>query len=235
MGLKDLIFKNSNEGEDEKEVKTGTSQTSFKNKFPSNAYIAPKKGGTTVAAPVQTSTAITPDNPACAPHLDKIMELYESGFDGLNLPGYDFYEFFKSVVGGGINNPAVYDMAFNMAKGMDDTVNKPNLLTQSQHYIDEINKVHQHYANNGDQKRSEAATAKAQEELALTNELSNIDSEISRLTELRANKRIELLAIDSKYSPQITDIECKLMANDMARESIIGTIQTVVNGINKNI
>jgi hypothetical protein len=185
--------------------------------------------------PVTTAAPITPDNPACAPHMDKIMGLYEQGFEGLNMAGYDFYEYFQAVVQTGVNNPAMYSMALTMAKSMDSTVTKETLLSQSQYYIDEINKVYNGYVGNGNTKRENALKAKGNEEAALSNELTEINNEIARLTQLKITKEAELTTIDGKYSPEITDVECKLMANDIAKERIIATIQTVVDGINTNI
>lgn len=81
MGFKDLFFINN---EEKKTEPKEDSQKSFKTKFPSSGSET-----STVAPPTVTRTeptmAITPDNPACAPHMDKIMKLYEDGFNGLNL------------------------------------------------------------------------------------------------------------------------------------------------------
>ena len=231
MGFKDLFFINHEEKKAEPKEDT---QKSFKSKFPSSGSVS-----STVETPtVKTNepiSAITPDNPACAPHMDKIMKLYEDGFSGLNLAGYDFFEYFQAVVKTGPNNPEMYKMALTMAQAMDASVTKTSLITQSQYYIDEINKVYKSYVDNGNSKRQQALQAKGNEELSLTNELTEINNEIARLNQLKSQKENELSRIDSKYSPEITDIECKLMANDIAKDRIIGSIKTVVDGINKNI
>jgi len=235
MGFKDLFINDENSKEDKKEVVQEQKQTSFASKFPSSGPTA-----TPVAAPVATPTAataapITPDNPACAPHMDKIMGLYEKGFDSLNMDGYDFYEYFQAVVQTGVNNPAMYTMALTMAQTMDKSVTKETLLSQSNFYIEEINKVYNGYVANGDAKRTSLLTAKSNEEAKLTSELTDINNEIARLTQLKITKESELSTIDGKYSPEITDVECKSMANDIAKERIIATITTVVDGINKNL
>lgn len=233
MGFKDLFF--VSDGEEKKnETKPADTQQVFKSKFPSSGHNEPKNEEIkTETVTVEALAAITPENPACAPHLDKIMKLYEDGFEGLNMEGYDFFEYFKMVVEAGINNGAVYNMAFTMGKSMGAT--KESLLSQAQYYIDEINKVHKHYVDNGTTKKESALKFKAEEELSLTNELTQINNEIARLTSLKSQKEAALASIDAKHSPQITEIECKLMANDMARERILGTINTVVNGIKTNI
>jgi len=237
MGFKDLFINSEGSTEDKKEVVVEKqTQNSFTSKFPSSGPTPETKTATPVATPTAATAApITPDNPACAPHMDKIMGLYEKGFDSLNMDGYDFYEYFQAVVQTGVNNPAMYAMALTMAKSMDSTVSKETLITQSQYYIDEINKVYNGYVDNGNAKRENALKAKGNEEAALTKKLAEINDEIARLTQLRITKEAELSSIDSKYSPEITDVECKLMANDIAKERIIATITTVVDGINKNL
>lgn len=45
------------------------------------------------------------------PFLEKILDVYDKGFEKLNQPGYDFFEYYKAVVKAGVNNPQVYGMA----------------------------------------------------------------------------------------------------------------------------
>jgi hypothetical protein len=230
MGFKDLFI--NSDSDDNKKQKVETTQKSFTSKFPSSGPVNETKVTTPQAS---TNVEITPDNPACTPHLDKIMALYEEGFNGLNMDGYDFFEYFQAVVQTGLNNPSMYGMALTMAKAMDSKVTKESLISQSKFYIDEINKVHDHYVINGTAKRESALKAKGNEEANLAKELEDINSEIQRLTRLKSEKESALVSIDSKYTPEITDVECKLMANDIARERILASINSVVDGIKKNI
>ena len=232
MGWKSLIFAGQEDEGKEKKETTENVQSSFTSKFPSSGPVATTKTVTPVA-PVKTEKAITPDNPMCAPHLDKIMTMYENGFESLNIEGFDFFEYFKMVVEGGVQNAQMYGMAFTAAKSMGST--KQSLIDQSNYYITEIQKVHTNYVAAGNKKRHEAITSKTTEETSLKTELLGIDSDLERLTELKKQKESALRDIDNKYEPQITEVECKLMANDIAKERIIGSIMTVVDGINKNI
>jgi len=231
MGFKDLFI--NSDSDDNKKQKVETTQNSFTSKFPSSGPVNETKS--TSVPQTSTTVDITPDNPACVPHLDKIMTLYEEGFNSLNMDGYDFFEYFQAVVQTGLNNPSMYGMALTMAKAMDSKVTKESLISQSKFYIEEINKVHSHYVSNGTAKREMALKAKGNEEANLAKELEDINSEIQRLTKLKSEKESALVSIDSKYTPEITDVECKLMANDMARERILASINSVVDGINKNI
>ena len=239
MSLRSLLF-TSEDGDKKKEVK-GDATASFQGKFPSsndtstpevtNAFGSNKS----VSSPSFTPSAISPDNPSCEPHLDKIMGMYEKGFDDLNQDGYDFYEFFKSIIGAGVNNTALYPMALTMAKGMDSSVSKDSLINQSNFYITEIKKVHTHYETQGNKKNQDTIRLKDSEESALKSEVESIEAELNRLSSLKIQKEKELSSIDAKYTPQITEIGCKLMANNMAKDRILGSINSVVNGIKNNI
>jgi len=225
MGLKDLFIVKPNNGEVEK---TNSGQQSFNNKFP--------QGVNRIKTAMTSHTipqSITPNDPSCEPHLSKIMGMYEKGFDNMNQDGYDFYEFYKAVVANGIDNQLVYNMGLTMASSVDKSVTKQSLLEQSQYYITEINKVHSHYESEGNTKSQEIVKIKNQEESTLRSEIDNIKSEIIRLNNLKTQKEGELTSIDSKYTPEITEISCKIMANNMAKESIVGSLSKVVDGIKK--
>jgi len=201
---------------------------SFKNHFPS---------GDSVKTPVAQApvVAVTASDPACATHMDKILTMYEKGFDNLNQDGYDFFEYFQGIMAAGVGNAAAYKMALTMASSMDVSITKESLLTQSQFYINEINKVYNEYVSNGNAKKNEIIKAKGQEEQTLTGELSEIDKQIAKLKLEKSSKQSKLSAIDSTYQPTLIYIDCKLMANDEAKNKIIGSIQSVVDGINSNI
>jgi hypothetical protein len=64
--------------------------------------------------------------------------LYQSGFDNLNQPGFDFYEYYQLVMNGGVTNPNLH-YGFTMANTMDKLVTKVSLISQSDFYISENN------------------------------------------------------------------------------------------------
>lgn len=246
MNLKSLIFADS--GEDKKSKATETKKPdakTFKSKFPSdNTMSTPKKDSSFKASstfnsktsfPNATSVPASVDAVSCGPHLDNIMSMYEQGFDSLNQSGYDFYEYFKSVIKVGSDNPEMYKMAFTMGQSMEPTVSKASLVNQSKFYIDEITSVHRHYVETGKSKLDEMVRLKESEESGLRQEIIDVEAEIERLKAIRNQKTNELSTIDGKYANEIHDVKCKLMANDVARDSIISSINKVVTGINNNI
>lgn len=230
--LKDLIF----EKEGTKEVKpTKTSESSFKSKFPSSSNGPDKFSFPSIDSDFSSTSTLPTSEISCEPYLNSIMEMYEKGFDSLNQDGYDFYEYFKAVVEGGADNNAVYGMAFKMGNAMGGNIDKKTLLEQGIYYINKLNDVHSNYKTEGNNKKIEISNQKSVLDHTLTKELSDLDNEISRLQSLKISKQTELSKIDNNFSPKLNEIDCKLQANDVAKDKLVASISLVVNGIKNNI
>nr|WP_299214998.1 hypothetical protein [uncultured Allomuricauda sp.] len=167
--------------------------------------------------------------------LSTIIEMYESGFDSLNQPGYDFYEFFKAIKAVGSNDASVYKMAMSMAKGVDSKVTKSSLLKQGDFYVQEINKVHKQYQTQGDSKKVKLQNAQKAEKTNLTSEISTLEKQILDMQNQISKKKNQLQSIDSSLINDVSEIEQKIVANDMAKSKILETITTVINGIKNNL
>ena len=113
--------------------------------------------------------------------LENVIEMYEAGFESLNLPGYDFYEFFKAIKSVGSNDPGVYKMAMTMASSVDSKVTKTSLLDGADFYIKEINNVHQQYQTKGNSKREEIQNNQQSQKKILTSEISDLEKQILQL------------------------------------------------------
>ncbi len=193
--------------------------------------------------PLKTQTYFPTSNPPAPSfgatdnqHLDKVFEMYEKGFESLNQSGYDFYEFFQAIMSSGsANNPQMYQMAMTMGMGMDKTMTKPKLMSQADFYINEINKVYNHYVSSGNAKKQELVNQKNSETQSLTSELSNLKQQLEALTNQIKSKEGQLAMIDNKYQPTISEIDDKLRANDTAKNKILSAITTVKDGINNNL
>jgi len=217
MGFKDLWIVSDKKPKKEESVQeNNTSSTPLK--FPVN-NIAPVSVGTT----------------NCEPHMDAVMSLYEKGFDGLNKPGVEFFEYFKSVVSVGVDNAQAYTMAFNMLRSLEGSMTKDSLLSQSKYYLDEIEKVHQGYLQNGLDKKRHIETQKNSETEQLKTDLNMLKQQLESVQTQISIKETALFGIDAKYNPEIETIGCKMSANDMAKDKILNTINKVVSGINTNL
>ncbi|MET0636762.1 MAG: hypothetical protein ABWZ25_12100 [Chitinophagaceae bacterium] len=196
------------------------------------------------------SFPITPGQPVSAerqndpgfhdPVVTEVLQVYENGLDSINMPGYDFYEFYKTVTSAGVPVEQTYSMAFQMAKSLDKTISQGKLLTDAEFYISKINEVHSQYVSQGQQKLNSIEEQKKNEKNSLQKE---IDQSGIRLTQLRAElqqlentlsqKRSALLKVDETHYPLEKSIREKLNANDMARKTSIDKLNMIKDGIQK--
>ncbi|HEX6430566.1 MAG TPA: hypothetical protein VF008_22900, partial [Niastella sp.] len=134
--------------------------------------------------PVKTSSisGVVPP-PAIDPTVKDVIDVYESGLDSINMPGYDFYEFYKAITSIGQVNEHTYQLAYQMAKSLDKTVTAQKLMTDAEFYISKINEVHGQYTNQGQQKMNALQQQKNTDKDKLQRE---IDAGAARITQLRA-------------------------------------------------
>lgn len=206
-------------------------------KFPGtnvNVTMAPAGFGTPQMGVPSAGIPIE-SNPMCQPHMEKIMQMYEAGFDGLNMEGYDFFEFYKAILSAGADVPAVYPMAFTMAQSMDKKITRDLLVTQSDFYVQEISKVHTKYVEGGNGKKNELLNRKENEREQLGTEVQNLKMQIEALTNQMNNAQNNLAQIDNKYANDLMEVECKLMANDVAKNNLLASIDKVKQGLINNV
>lgn len=226
MNFKDLFIVPDENDKKVQEVKSTVSnnfptQVNTVNQFPSGSIPQP---------PIYTPSNVNND------HLTTLMDKYNTSFEGLNQPGYDFYEFFQAIVtSNGIDNPQFYTMAMSMAKSMDKTLTKDKLVTSSDYYIDGLTKFYNTVVDNGNGKKQTLITQKESETQSLTSDLNDLRAQLDRITSDINNKQNLLNTIDSKYQPDINEIESKLRANDYAKSVILTNIQKVKTGVINNI
>ena len=186
--------------------------------------------------------AYTPPSSATDPVVNEVMQVYENGLDSINMPGYDFYEFYRTVISTGNPTEQTYNMAFQMARTLDKTISPTKLLGDAEFYISKINEVHSQYTSQGTQKLNALQEKKSGERLALQKE---IDDAVSRIAQLRAElqnlenvvnvKRGNLSKVDEGYAPQEKSVREKLAANDIARKTSIDKLNMIRDGIQRYI
>lgn len=174
--------------------------------------------------------------------LNQVIDLYEKGFDSLNKPGYDFYEFFKSLHSVNDFSVSAYKMAYQMGKTLNPSLDQKGLIQSADYYISEINKVYENYKSQGETKKSDIVRNQANERTSSTNEIASIENQINglknQILQLEENKRKkeeQLSAIDSKYQPELKLIDEKLLANNNAKDIITNKINTVKHGVLTNL
>lgn len=238
MAFIDLFIKpdENSENKPTTEAKTGSEKfpttAPTKNEAPASAFTFPQETNAPTFTP---NTYVAPSNNVSSEHLQKALELYQAGFDSLNQAGFDFYEFYQSVSHGGMDNPQVYAMAFQMAYGMDKTITKEKLIQQAEFYLGEIQKSYDEFVSKGTAKKTEVEQLKNSENQSLTNEVNSLEQQLEALKVQIQDRKNKLQLIDGKYNPQLNEIDSKLAANTTAKDTIINSIQKVKQGINTNI
>lgn len=246
MSWKDLFIEPT-EGSSGKPIEKPSNKASGKSKetfpqstpniqFPQSKYepTFPQNNGSVFSPNPGTKTP-TPTFSEKNPYLDKILDVYDKGFTGLNQPGYDFFEFFKAVCTAGVDNPQVYQMALEMGKAMDSNVSKQSLLSQADYYLSELDKVHTSFSTDGQNKLSELTQKKNSESTSLSSTVASLKLQLSTIQDQILAKENELAEIDNKYQPQIDEVSLKMSANDSVKNTFIGNINKVKMNISNNL
>lgn len=191
--------------------------------------------------PAAAASSFTPP-PVGNPVVEEVIEVYESGLESINMPGYDFYEFYKAITSTAHSGEHTYQLAFQMARTMDRSITVQKLLQDAAFYISKINEVHGQYVSQGQAKLRSLEEKKKADKGQLQGE---IDQGAARLAQLRAElqqleaavnqKKAMLAKIDEGFLPQENAIREKLAANDAARTISIEKLQLIREGITKFI
>jgi hypothetical protein len=238
MGIKSLFIKSDEDSSDKSKSET-TKETS-KAKFPvaETPVQSTESAFSSFGFGKKSTPEFTPSfnkGEVSQEHLDKAVERYQKGFESLNQPGFDFFEYFQSVRDAGVENPMAYTMAFNMGKIMDKSITKEALISQAQYYESEINKSYQDSITNGNTKKQALISQKDNENQALIQELGYMKEQLEVMKSQIQDRENKLKLIGSKYEPQINEIDSKLGANEMAKSQLIKSIEQVKNGIITNL
>jgi hypothetical protein len=205
------------------EIKIPT-PTTVENKFPSS---------TSENKFPETTTFTQPSNATSNPFINEILDVYNKGFEGLNSEGFDFFEMYKSVMAVGASNPQSYQMAFTMGKTIKPDLTKQFLIEKSNFYISEIEKVYAKYDATGNTKNKDLSSAITTQKSNLSKNIADLESQIAKLQSDLENQKTQLAKIDSDNLEMFTQIQLKINANNMAKQKILESINTVVTGINQ--
>jgi hypothetical protein len=159
------------------------------------------------------------------------MSNYQIGFESLNKPGYDFFEFYQTIKSTNDESEQTYQMAFNMGRIMDSSITKDKLLNQSSFYLSEILKVHTETSSKGSAKLVELMGQKDTESKSLSNDLGNLKEQMEAIQVQILDRQQKLNEIDGKYQSKLDEVNSKLSANDIAKNALTESIERVKNGL----
>lgn len=217
--VNDQSSSSNNENKADK-TPTNVSLSSVNNKFPETSF------ATNTAA---VANNVSNDNP----FINEILEVYNRGFEGLNNEGFDFFELYKSVMAVGPTNPQSYQMAFTMGKTIKSDLSKEFLIEKSKFYTSEIEKVYEKYDAKGNSKNKDLTDTITSQKNNLSKSISDLETQITKLqSDLETQKR-ELAKIDNDNASLFNEIQLKIDANNIAKQKILESINTVVTGINQ--
>ena len=99
--------------------------------------------------------------------------------------------------------------------------------------LDEIQKVYQKYDAIGNSKKQELNTAVSNDKATLTKTIAELESQIAKLqADLQKNKE-QLSKVDANNMNQFSEFQLKIDANNLAKDTILQSINTVITGINQ--
>jgi hypothetical protein len=190
--------------------------------------------GKTTAPPSQTinpsgGTQVAPE------HINKALSAYQQGLISLKQVGYDFQNFYDALSDEDKKNPSVYQMAVRFATSMDKSVTKDKLVQSADYYIGKIQENYKNYVDSGNTKKQAILTQKADENHNLSSELEMLEGQAQAIQTQIADRKNKIASIDYKYATQLSEIDSKLAANDIARDQVVGSLELVKQGIIKNV
>jgi hypothetical protein len=232
MILKGLFIK-----EDENDVKVEP-VVKPKTSFPTTSTAKPATVFPNAAAPVASfPTSFPSQGFGSAPNqelINKFTEKYSTTFDGLNQPGYDFYEFYKAIVSANmVDNPQGYQMALSMATAMDASVTKDHLVSQADFYVGKLMELYNQHVTSGNAKKQDLLSQKDAENHSLSTDLGTLKQQLEFIQSQITQKESDLSTIDAKYTPLIAEVDAKLVANEVVKNDFIGKISKVKENLSK--
>jgi len=161
----------------------------------------------------------------------KVLEMLEK----MNEPNLDFFEVWNAAAEMGNVDTNSIKAAFTSLKYVDKSLDKEKLLRSGKHYADELKKV---IDKETEQKKTQKQNVEQNliaEKANLSNEVKSIEQNIADLQEKLLNKQKDLKEINSKYEPEIKDIDNKIAIGNAAVNEVIADIQKTLNIIETNI
>ncbi|ASZ12612.1 hypothetical protein KTO58_11450 [Chitinophaga pendula] len=222
--LKKLIFEDSPEQEPAAPAPPSASSA---NATPSNTPL------TTVPGPV-----ITPLSQAAGlPVGDvkqmkvKVLEMLEK----LNQPGIDFFEVWNAAAEMGSVDGNTLKAAFTSLKYVDKGLSKDKLKTSGQYYLEELQNVINRETAQKQQQKQTIEQNQVKEKANLGEEIVQLEKKLEELSRQLQSKQKELREINSKYEPQIRDIDNKISIGNTAVAEVVADIRHALNLIDNVI
>jgi len=176
-------------------------------------------------------------NPTILPLTDvkqmkvKVLEILER----LNEPGLDFFEVWNAAAQMGSVDASSIKAAYTSLKYVDKTLDKEKLVTSARKYADSLKTVIDKESSQKQLQKQSIEQNQVSEKANLTSEIESIERNIEQLQQQLNAKQKELKNINSKYEPQLKDIDHKIAIGNTAVTEVINDINTAISIIETNI
>jgi len=203
------------------------------NQVPDQPVAATNTGGNVTKNPQTNLTQNTSDLPA----IDmkqmkvKVLEMLEK----INEPGIDFFEVWNAAAEMGSVDAGSIKAAFTSLKYVDKTLNKDKLIRTGQNYAAELKKVIDKETNQKQTQKENLEQNLVREKENLTEEIKGIEKNIEDLRAQLGAKQKDLTDINSKYEPQLQDIDQKIALGNTAVTEVVTDINNALQIIETNI
>lgn len=161
----------------------------------------------------------------------KVLEILEK----INEQGIDFFEVWNAAAEMGSVDAGSIKAAFTSLKYVDKTLNKDKLIRTGQNYAAELKKVIDKETSQKQAQKESIEQNLVTEKARLAEEIKGIEKSIEDLREQLSAKQKDLKDINSKYDPQLQDIDHKIAIGNTAVTEVVADIENALHIIETNI
>jgi hypothetical protein len=161
----------------------------------------------------------------------KVLEILER----INEPGVDFFEVWNAAAAMGAVDAGSLKAAFTSLKYADKTLDKDKLIRTGESYAAELKRVIDKETAQKQAQKESIEQSQVAEKANLSTEVEKLQQDIEALKEKLSARQKELKEINSKYEPQLKDIDAKIALGNTAVTEVITDIENALKIIETNI
>lgn len=168
----------------------------------------------------------------CDNEVKSVLGVYEKMLADNNQDGYDFFEFYKTIMENDPNNIPLYQMVFNIAKSVDKNITSDKLKSSAEYYLKLIIDSFTNFDNECTIRLNQLDAEKEKRKVDLTDRLKTLETQMQDIkTEIEYNLKT-LGNIDNEYAEKIEANNCFKYANTVIKDKMVESLSLVKNNIN---
>ena len=159
----------------------------------------------------------------------KVLEILER----INEPGIDFFEVWNAAAEMGSVDANSIKAAFTSLRYVDKTLDKNKLLSTGEKYAAELKIIIDKESGDKQRQKESIEQELVKEKARLSEEIALMEQNIIELQEKVSLRQGELKGINSKYVPQLEQIDQKIAIGHTAVSEVIADINNALSIIKK--